>query len=149
MRGDTSSGRSPRQSSSGGASWVVAIVLSMSLSTIRECDNIDNQILSICGSEFRLQSTTGYLHMEASWSTIVREEGKERQQQGLVVEAQPRILGLANYVANMLPTCRRHVSMLPNLGRLCVLLGNRRKTRMPNLYQLQPTSTNQPKRTGP
>jgi len=43
----------------------------------------------------------------------------------------------------MSPTCRRHVSMSPNLGRHCV-----RETRMPNLYQLQPTSTNQPKRTG-
>ena len=77
------------------------------------------------------------LVVEAWPRTIVREEGKERQQQGLVVEAQPRILGLANYVANMSPTCRRHVSMSPNLGRHCVLLGNRRKTRMPNLYQLQ------------
>jgi len=54
---------------------------------------------------------------------------------------------LANYVADMSPTCRRHMSMSPNLGQHCVSLRHRRETQMPNLYQLQPTSTNQPKRT--
>ena len=54
---------------------------------------------------------------------------------------------LARYVADMSPTCRRHVSMSPNPGRHCVSLRHRRETRMPNLYQLQPTSTSQPKHT--
>jgi hypothetical protein len=48
----------------------------------------------------------------------------------------------------MSPTCRRHVSMSPNLGRHCVSLRHRRVPDTPNLYQLQPTITNQPKRTG-
>ena len=56
--------------------------------------------------------------------------------------------GLAPHVADMSPTCRRHVSMLPNLGRHCVSLRHRRVPDTPNLYQLLPTSTNQPKRTG-
>ena len=55
---------------------------------------------------------------------------------------------LACYVADMSPTCRRHVSMSPNLGRHCVSLRHRRVPDTPNLYQLQPTITNQPKRTG-
>ena len=56
--------------------------------------------------------------------------------------------GLACYVADMSPTCRRHVSMSPNLGRHCVSLRHRRGPDIPNLYQLLPTSTNQPKHTG-
>ena len=55
---------------------------------------------------------------------------------------------LACHVADMSPTCRRHVSMSPNLGRHCVSLRHRRVPDTPNLYQLQPTITNQPKRTG-
>jgi hypothetical protein len=38
--------------------------------------------------------------------------------------------------------------MSPNLGRHCVSLRHRRVPDTPNLYQLQPTITNQPKRTG-
>ena len=48
----------------------------------------------------------------------------------------------------MSPTCRRHVHMSPNLGRHCVSLRHRRGPDIPNLYQLLPTSTNQPKHTG-
>jgi hypothetical protein len=40
------------------------------------------------------------------------------------------------------------VSMSPNLGRHCVSLRHRRGPDIPNLYQLLPTSTNQPKHTG-
>jgi hypothetical protein len=38
--------------------------------------------------------------------------------------------------------------MSPNLGRHCVSLRHRRVPDTPNLYQLQPTIANQPKRTG-
>ena len=38
--------------------------------------------------------------------------------------------------------------MSPNLGQHCVSLRHRRVPDTPNLYQLLPTSTNQPKRTG-
>ena len=47
----------------------------------------------------------------------------------------------------MSPTCRRHRQMSPNLGRHCVSLRHRRGPDIPNLCQLQPTSTSQPKRT--
>jgi len=55
---------------------------------------------------------------------------------------------LAPHVADMSATCRRHVHMSPNLGRHCVSLRHRRGPDIPNLYQLLPTSTNQPKHTG-
>jgi len=48
----------------------------------------------------------------------------------------------------MSPTCRQHRQMSPNLGRHCVSLRHRRGPDIPNLYQLLPTSTNQPKHTG-
>ena len=55
---------------------------------------------------------------------------------------------LAPHVADVSPTCRRHRQMSPNLGRHCVSLRHRRGPDIPNLYQLLPTSTNQPKHTG-
>ena len=55
---------------------------------------------------------------------------------------------LAPHVADVSPTCRRHRQMSPNLGRHCLSLQHRRGPDIPNLCQLQPTSTNQPKRTG-
>ena len=55
---------------------------------------------------------------------------------------------LLSQICRQHATCRRHMSMSPNLGRHYVSLRHRRETRMPNLYQLQPTSPNQPKRTG-
>ena len=48
----------------------------------------------------------------------------------------------------MSPTCRRHRQMSPNLGRHSVSSRHRRGPDIPNLYQLLPTSTNQPKHTG-
>jgi hypothetical protein len=48
----------------------------------------------------------------------------------------------------MSATCRRHVSMSPISRRHSVSLQHRRVPDIPNLYQLQPTRTNQPKRTG-
>jgi len=57
-------------------------------------------------------------------------------------------LVLAPHVADVSPTCRRHRQMSPNLGRHCVSLRHRRGPDIPNLYQLLPTSTNQPKHTG-
>ena len=58
------------------------------------------------------------------------------------------IMRLAPHVADMSATCRRHVHMSPNLGRHCVSLRHRRGPDIPNLYQLLPTITNQPKHTG-
>jgi len=55
---------------------------------------------------------------------------------------------LAPHVADVSPTCRRHRQMSPNLGRHCVSLRHGRGPDIPNLYQLLPTSTNQPKHTG-
>jgi len=55
---------------------------------------------------------------------------------------------LAPHVADVSPTCRRHRQMSPNLGQHCVSLRHRRGPGIPNLYQLLPTSTNQPKHTG-
>jgi len=54
---------------------------------------------------------------------------------------------LAPHVADVLPTCRRHRQMSPNLGRHCVSFRHRRGPDMPNLCQLQPTSTSQSKHT--
>ena len=51
---------------------------------------------------------------------------------------------LAPYVADVSPTCHQ---MSPNLGRHCVLLRHRGGPDIPNLYQLQPTSTSQSKHT--
>ena len=59
----------------------------------------------------------------------------------------PRTI-LACYVGDMSPTCRRHRQMSPNLGRHSVSSRHRRGPDIPNLYQLLPTSTNQPKHTG-
>ena len=56
----------------------------------------------------------------------------------------------AQMITNILSSlCRRRVAdMSPNLGRHCVSLRHRRGPDIPNLYQLLPTSTNQPKHTG-
>ena len=59
----------------------------------------------------------------------------------------PLLKSLAPHVADVSPTCRRHRQMSPNLGRHCVSLRHRRGPDIPNLCQLQPTSTSQPKRT--
>ena len=56
-------------------------------------------------------------------------------------------LFLAPHVADVSPTCRRHRQMSPNLGRHCVSLRHRRGPDIPNLCQLQPTSTSQSKHT--
>ena len=66
----------------------------------------------------------------------------------LIDQSHSAKLSLASHVADMSPTCRRHVSMSPNLGRHCVSLRHRRVPDTPNLYHLLPTSTNQPKHTG-
>ena len=54
------------------------------------------------------------------------------------------LLCLAPHVADMSPTSPN----VANLGRHCVSLRHRRGPDIPNLYQLLPTSTNQPKHTG-
>jgi len=64
------------------------------------------------------------------------------------LEPSMLLLILAPHVANVSPTCRQHRQMSPNLGRHCVSLRHRRGPNIPNLYQLLPTSTNQPQHMG-
>jgi hypothetical protein len=59
----------------------------------------------------------------------------------------PILLRCVGTTPKLSSTCRRHRQMSPNLRRDCVSLRHRRGPDIPNLCQLQPTSTSQLKHT--